>query len=390
MFPDPASPPPSGLELSSSPRPLTTLLYLFNTLDVELVHAPLLAPVWPHVEALYVHGLRLHVRTGTGLGLGGHPVLNANMSTAHDSSRAVRGRALAELNDANLQSQLGIGLKRCYVIVGSWGTPLRTSQSTNHKGSRAQRTEDDPGPNTSMGIRHVDFVSEAWRKWKAEARRSAEVVGRRQCLSNPRSCLPSSISPPSIISSPSLLSTPGSLIRSSLAINTTLHLQTHVPPVSPLIFRRPRARHYVLTHQGRQHRGRHPDVWDSDYDGDSEDVYTDTDGSESEGGGGVAESTLSPRMSGPFHVRIPQLAWSSTLRGGCGGYFVEKTVEESIALWRAREGRCAGESEEDETATEPESNSEEAGKRDEVIQKKQSPQYLYNFRSFFGIFARAF
>ena len=40
----------------------------------------------------------------------------------------------------------------------------------------------------------------------------------------------------------------------------------------------------------------------------------------------------------PFHIRIPQVMWSDMLCGGHGGYYVAKTVEESLAVWHARVG----------------------------------------------------
>ena len=66
--------------------PLTTLLYLFNTLNVKLTVMPLLAHVLPCMEVLYMHGLQVHMHTG----LVGH---------AH---------------------HVGV-LAQCFVIMGLWG-----------------------------------------------------------------------------------------------------------------------------------------------------------------------------------------------------------------------------------------------------------------------------
>jgi len=86
-----------SLQEQERPRPLTTLYYLFNTLDVEMMQAPRMARLWESVEALYVHGLKIHPRTGAGLGAGG-------------PSDTTEEKPLP----------LSKSLKRCFVLVGSW------------------------------------------------------------------------------------------------------------------------------------------------------------------------------------------------------------------------------------------------------------------------------
>ncbi|KAF8520998.1 hypothetical protein JB92DRAFT_1863083 [Gautieria morchelliformis] len=393
VFPSPCPPPPSATPSSlprdtthSTPRPqpLTTLLYLFNTLDLELVHAPLLERVWPRVEALYVHGLRLHVRTGAGMDFGRHVVVPGKHNGMDDVASAGRS---TEVGLLGARLRLLTRLKRCYVIVGSWGTPLhRLRRRGTANGAESQEGE---GRKTrEMGVRHVDFVRHARSRWKAEFRMRADRIGRARgsghaAWASPHS--PSSTQPVSSTPTPST-----SLVEPT--ISSSPHFVRQRPSASPLIFRRPRVRPPTL--QATR--------WESDYDGDSEDSFSDsTEGDyassyeedQEEVGGWVAESTSSSSRLGrrPFHVRIPQVAWSSTLHGGRGGYFIEKTVEESVAMWRARRGASAspGGSEGDESASMDESDFEEGKEGDTMVQKRNPVQCRHRLKSLFSVRARS-
>lgn len=107
-------------------QPLTTVYYLFNTLDVEITQSPRMEKMWSRVEALYVHGLMIHHSTGSGLS---HP---APHSSSGPSSAMVS------------RTGLGDNLRRVYVLVGSWSG--------------------------KTGVRHVDFIKKA----RARSRRSAK------------------------------------------------------------------------------------------------------------------------------------------------------------------------------------------------------------------------
>ena len=57
-----------------------------------------------------------------------------------------------------------------------------------------------------------------------------------------------------------------------------------------------------------------------------------------------------PPAPSPFHIWIPQVAWSDMLHSGRGGYYIAKTVEESLAVWhvwmgnntsKERDGACS-------------------------------------------------
>ena len=302
-----------------------------------------------------MHGLRLHVRTGAGMSTGGDGAPGVYPRTSIDadnSSASMHNRTQA---GPSLQSQLGTGLKRCYVIVGSWGTPLRQS------------------PGTEMGMRHVDFVRDAWKRWKMDTRDHVTGQERRveQCVLMPDPSLP------------------------SLTIKCPSSTPSHPAPPSPLVFRPPRVRYSKSTHQTWHSDG----GWDSDYDGDSEGVYSDWDESEFEypheqanmEGSGITRSTMcSPTCSPhPFYTRIPQLAWSPMLRGGQGGYYVAKTIEESVAVWRARRGGSVVQSEGDESASGEEPGHGEYAKRTNRPESKAGMHRLYGLRSFLNMRPRA-
>lgn len=356
------SPPDSTHHSSFRPQqPLTTLLYLFNTLDVELVHAPSLEHVWPRVEALYVHGLRLHVRTGAGMAVGRDAVLDVGTRAAKDPSAAMHNHTEVNQHCSLPQSQLGTRLKRCYVIVGSWGTPLRNP-------GRGEN------PIAEIGVRHVDFVREAWSRWKSKDHKRSKVAGSGKPSGGVGSPVPS----PS--SRPSFMPCDASPIPSLLNVDTSFRSQAYITstsPVSPLVFRSSRVR----SSRSSNHRLQSGGGWDSDYDGDSEFVYSEWDESESEYEYSHEQATSADDPGSPldtlfpFHTRIPQLAWSSTLRSGRGGYYISKTVEESAAVWRARKGGHVDASEGDMSASDEECSSEEREKRVEAVSKRR-PHHL--------------
>jgi hypothetical protein len=390
VFARPGPPPPSDASSSSSrgstrsaPRtqPLTTLLYLFNTLDLELVHAPLLERVWPRVEALYVHGLRLHVRTGAGMDFGRHMVVDPGTQSGIDTIAS--GDRSSEVGLLGARLRLLTGLKRCYVIVGSWGTPLHRRHQRRTT-NRAENREGEGRKLREVGVRHVDFVRHARSRWKAQVRMHADCDTRARGSGNPGLWA----LPPSSSRSVSLTFTPSTSLMSP-TVNSSPHVYVRQrPSTSPLIFRRPRVRPPNFQSTGRE----------SDYDGDSEDTFSDfTEGGyvssheEDHVDVCVTESTTSSSRPGPFLVRIPQVAWSSSLHGGRGGYFVAKSVEESVAVWRARRGASAsaGGSEGDESASTDESDFEDGKEVDTMLQKWKGVQCRYRLKSLFSIRARA-
>ncbi|KAF8522636.1 hypothetical protein BU17DRAFT_64325 [Hysterangium stoloniferum] len=256
----------------SSPRPLTTLFYLFNTLDLEITKAPLMENMWPRVQALYVHGLRIHHNTGAGMSL------------------------------LPQTGTLGIGLKRCYVLVGSWGG--------------------------KAGVRKVDFVKEARRRCRmsrlaslssssvdrpssASTSSSSPFTSSSASVSCPTSSIPYTASshPPSLSLSLASSSTSLSLVH-SLKLNPSLTSSLHSFDPGSL-----------------------PDIGtDSDTDSDSD---LDLSSPISNSGIAIDEQECTRPPYSPFHTPIPQLSYSHTLQR----YYVARTIPECVALVKAKRGR---------------------------------------------------
>ncbi|KIJ46302.1 hypothetical protein M422DRAFT_250351 [Sphaerobolus stellatus SS14] len=303
-------------------RPLTTLFYLFNTLDIEMVRAPRMEKLWRHVEALYVHGLRIHPLTGAGIGpgIGAGFGVNASMPS-HDSSEKGKGRGVEPIGP--LPSELGEGLKRCFVLVGSWD-----------------------GKN---GIRHVDFVQRAIQKRRHRLTIQAPLPSFRNStssedisvperlyspvtfadhpstpsISSSRTSISSTPSTPSPATSTSLPSESAPSIPTITLASTTSHLTSNIhrrfaSSISHFFFHSPSAHSEAKKiHFPTISPPSHPYLFNS----------TPFD---------------------PFHIPIPQIAYSSSLpqpplkkrknprnfRSKKGAYYISRTIEECMELSR--------------------------------------------------------
>ncbi|KAF8579390.1 hypothetical protein K439DRAFT_1638007 [Ramaria rubella] len=377
------------LPASTRSQPLTTLLYLFNTLDIELVRTPGLGDVLACVEALYVHGLRMHPRMGAGGG-GGTGV--SMLSPPHQlpsrphphACRGARHGAGAggvhagthdlgwhqvEHDDDDVEgyalSALGVALKRCYVIPGSWGGPT--------------------------GVKNVDFVR--------RARERAMGVGRSgQCARDVVSLKSVSASASSTAYSkgcghalavlePTSPATRMHTLRMALSSthkpvlkpvrgHGTAPYSAHIPhlPTPPSIS--PRTSSTPSTPALSRCTTPHHDRDTNSISASASSLSTSTSASAS-----AASSTSSLRFSlpspcssvsslpdgadgtemtaqwpythpcppshtslpplpphTPFHTSIPQIAYSPLLHEGQGAYYVQRTVAECVRLV----GRGAG------------------------------------------------
>lgn len=237
-------------EEQARPRPLTTLYYLFNTLDVELMQAPRMATLWESVEALYVHGLKIHPRTGAGL--------------------ASWGGGGGEEKQQPLP--LAKSLKRCFVLVGSW----------SGKG----------------GVREVDFVLQARER---ERLRHAALWSRYHY--HPAAASSTESSPSSSVSSLSL---------------------------APITFYRP---------DPSPSSNRSCDTSDEE-ESVLDDWHTPLSSLDD-----LSSVSISALGLDPFHIPIPQMAYSPKLWRGVkrGRYFVMRTVSECMEMVHARERAEVGE-----------------------------------------------
>ncbi|GJJ14166.1 hypothetical protein Clacol_008426 [Clathrus columnatus] len=260
----------------ASPKPLVTVYYLFNTLDVEVTRSPRMERMWSRVEALYVHGLMIHRSTGSGLS----PLSHSGISTPLPNPTGDR-----------FHNGLGEGLKRVYVLVGSWSG--------------------------KTGVRHVDFI----KKGRARARVCTKKAAPKLHLHNRIAEL--ALSPTDSFSTvqpaPSFSSTRITTVASEPDTD-----QIHIPPLTSHILHSPSVdiippadvedgtEHHLLNIQRRPSIDSLCSVVSTSSCSYS-DIYT-------------------PTTSQTFHIPIPQIAWLDKLNNGKGGYYVSMTVEDCVQV----------------------------------------------------------
>lgn len=260
-----------GRKTGIEKQPLTTVYYLFNTLDIEMIRAPRMESLWSKVEALYVHGLKIHPFTGSG----GSP-----------------------LEDASLALPLGQSLKRCFVLVGSW--------------------------DGKSGVNQVDFVKQAQERLR---KASLDTPAHQVACSS--TCASSSESGTLYHSSSS----------SSLSSGSSL----------PIYFNHPQPTRALFNN----------DSWHAYKGYESDSTLNDDAGSNSLHECEYFDDDLlpPPLPCDPFHILIPQIAYSpglrrpsfphndgrSKMRGKKGAYYIARTLGECLEMNRGKSGEWSGE-----------------------------------------------
>lgn len=268
-----------------SHQPLTTVYYLFNTLDVEVTRSPRMEKMWTNVEALYVHGLMIHRSTGRGLSHSAIP----NPCSSPTTTPSDTG--------------LGMGLRRVYVLVGSW--------------------------HGKAGVKHVDFIKKARARLRACETEDTTATASFSLMNNPTSQLhdPTSViehDPASnLMPAPSLPYIQTCQIPSLPSFTTSnLLLPSSSAENIPSSELNSEHNDNVITVNQHHRRQRRPSL-------DSLCSAISSSSSISSHGDICASSSPSAH---DFHIRIPQIAWSDKLNNGKGGYYISRTVEDCQRL----------------------------------------------------------